>query len=113
VPKAVGSALSALSDMATVGVTMRLWREERSRLYRLLRKFSFLEPLPSWGPFVPARVRVTSRDALATALGKRNVRVHVPWAPGLEEYVRFGIGSRGAMEHLRSALLDAAPELIG
>jgi histidinol-phosphate aminotransferase len=112
-PKAVSSALTALDDMATVGVTMRLWREERSRLFRMLRKFSFLEPLPSWGPFVPARVRITSRDALVAALGKRDVHIHVPWTPGLERYVRVGIGSRGAMDHLRSALLDAAPELVG
>jgi histidinol-phosphate/aromatic aminotransferase/cobyric acid decarboxylase-like protein len=109
----VAAAIVALEDVAGAGMLVRWVRDERSRLYRLLRKFSFLEPLPSWGPFISARVGVTTRDALVAALEARGVRVHRPEEPGLENYVRFGIGSRAAMEHLRCALVEAAPELLG
>jgi histidinol-phosphate/aromatic aminotransferase/cobyric acid decarboxylase-like protein len=92
--------------------TLKLVREERSRLYRFLRKLSFLEPLPSWAPFITARVTVVSRQCLIDGLAKRGIRIHAPLEPGLEQYVRFGIGSRTAMDRLRVALLELGPELI-
>ena len=74
---------------------------------------SFLEPLPSWAPFVAARVAIVPRQDLIECLAKRGIRVHAPPEPGLENYVRIGIGSRTAMDHLRTALLELGPELVG
>jgi histidinol-phosphate/aromatic aminotransferase/cobyric acid decarboxylase-like protein len=92
---------------------LSLVRDERSRLYRTLRKLSYLQPLPSWGPFVAARVEVGQRETLLALLGARGIRVHAPQEPGLERYIRVGIGTRGAMERLRRTLLDIAPEMLG
>lgn len=92
---------------------LALIRDERSRLYRALRKLSFLQPLPSWGPFVAARVEVGDRDQLLALLGAKGIRVHAPQEPGLERYIRIGIGLRSSMEYLRLSLLDIAPEMLG
>ena len=111
-PESIAAALATLDNLASVGATLKLIREERSRLFRLLRKLSFLEPVPSWGPFLAARVQLVSRDDVVVGLLARTVRVHAPTESGLERYIRIGIGSRSAMDRLRSALYDLAPELV-
>jgi histidinol-phosphate aminotransferase len=111
-PESIAPALATLDNLGSVGATLKLIREERSRLYRLLRKLSFLEPVPSWGPFLAARVQLVHRDDVVAGLLARKVRVHAPTESGLERYIRIGIGSRSAMESLRAALIDLAPELV-
>ena len=112
-PESIVAALATLDNLASVSATLKLIREERSRLYRLLRKLSFLEPIPSWAPFMAARIQVEGRERVIDGLLARRIRVHTPTEPGLERYVRFGIGSRTAMDRLRAALLDLGPELVG
>ena len=111
-PEAIAGALATLDNHASIAATLRLVREERSRLYRFLRKLSFLEPLPSWAPFITARVTVASRESLLDGLTKRGIRINAPSQPGLEHYVRIGIGTRTAMDRLRAALLELGPELV-
>lgn len=111
-PAAVNAALATLNDQPALDSTLRLVREERSRLFRLLRKFAFLRPLPSWGPFLATRVEGVPRGEFVDALAARGIRVHVPGQPGLEQYVRIGVGIRADMEALRQALLDLAPEMM-
>jgi histidinol-phosphate/aromatic aminotransferase/cobyric acid decarboxylase-like protein len=111
--EAIAAAVATLDNHASVAATLRLVREERSRLYRFLRKLSFLEPLPSWAPFITARVTIASRQSLIDGLAERGIRVHAPAQPGLEQYVRIGIGSMTAMDRLRAALLELGPELVG
>lgn len=111
-PESIAAALATLDNLTSLGATLRLIREERSRLYRLLRKLSFLEPVPSWGPFLAARVQLVRRDDVVDGLLARKVRVHAPTETGLERYIRIGIGSRSCMESLRVALIDLAPELV-
>jgi histidinol-phosphate aminotransferase len=112
-PEAIAGAMATLEHHASVAATLKLVREERSRLCRFLRKLSFLEPLPSWAPFIAARVTLVSRQDLVAGLTKRGIRVHAPPEPGLEHYIRIGIGSRTAMDRLRTALLELGPELVG
>ncbi len=112
-PESIVAALATLDNLESVSATLKLIREERSRLYRLLRKLSFLEPVPSWAPFMAARINVESREKVVDGLLARRIRVHAPADRGLEHFVRFGIGSRTAMDRLRAALLDLAPELVG
>ena len=111
-PEAIAGAMATLENHASVAATLKLVREERSRLYRFLRKLSFLEPLPSWAPFITARVTIVSRQSLIDGLTKRGIRIYAPSEPGLEQYVRIGIGSRTAMDRLQSALLEIGRELI-
>jgi histidinol-phosphate aminotransferase len=111
-PEAVAGAMATLENRGSVAATLKLVREERSRLYRFLRRLSFLQPLPSWGPFITGRVAIVSRQNLIDGLAKRGIRIHAPEEPGLEDYVRIGIGSRTAMDRLRAALLELGPELV-
>jgi histidinol-phosphate aminotransferase len=111
--ESAAAALATLDNLASVGATLKLIREERSRLYRLLRKLSFLEPIPSWGPFLATRVNLVRREDVVDGLLARRVRVYAPAEPGLERYIRIGIGSPTAMDRLRTALLDLAPVLVG
>jgi histidinol-phosphate/aromatic aminotransferase/cobyric acid decarboxylase-like protein len=111
-PEAIAGAIATLENQVSVAATLKLVREERSRLYRFLRRLSFLQPLPSWGPFITGRVAIVSRQNLIDGLAKRGIRIHAPEDPGLEDYVRIGIGSRTAMDRLRAALLELGPELV-
>ena len=113
-PSGIAQAvLVASSDKAASRMLLSMVRDERSRLYRALRKLSYLQPLPSWGPFVAARVEVGNRETLLALLRERGILVHAPQEPGLERYVRVGIGTRGTMEYLRRTLLDIAPAMLG
>lgn len=112
-PGIAQAVLAAGCDKPASRMVLSLVREERSRLYRALRKLSYMQPLPSWGPFVAARVDVGSRDALLALLYAKGIRIHAPQDPGLERYVRIGIGTRSAMEYLRRTLLEIAPEILG
>jgi histidinol-phosphate aminotransferase len=107
------AALTAYSGTTSSRMLLSLVRDERSRLFRALRKLSYLQPLPSWGPFVAARVEVGNRETLLALLSDRGINVHVPEEPGLERYLRIGIGTRSAMEHLRCSLLEIAPAMLG
>jgi histidinol-phosphate aminotransferase len=112
-PGVAGAVVASYSSGAPGRMLLALVRDERSRLYRALRKLSYLQPLPSWGPFVAARVEVGDRDQLLALLSSKGIRVHAPQEPGLERYIRIGIGMRSSMEHLRQSLLDIAPEMLG
>jgi histidinol-phosphate aminotransferase len=107
-----GAALATLDDLASVEATLRLVRTERSQLFRLLRKISYLDPVPSWGPFVAARVAMGRRDHVVWALRERGILVHAPDQIGLEAFLRFGIGSRSEMDRLKEALLAIVPEVV-
>ncbi|MFT4039867.1 MAG: aminotransferase class I/II-fold pyridoxal phosphate-dependent enzyme [Thermomicrobiales bacterium] len=108
-----GTASTALCRASAMQAALAQAREERSRLFRSLRKLSSLQPLPSWGPFVAARVEVGSRETLLAALLERGIAIHAPAQAGLERYVRIGVGERWMMEQLRKALLEIAPLLLG
>jgi histidinol-phosphate aminotransferase len=112
-PRMVNAVLEAYSGKNSSRMLLSLVRDERSRLFRALRKLSYLRPLPSWGPFVAARVEVGDRETLLALLEAKGILVHAPQEPGLERYVRIGIGTRTEMERLRRAMLDIAPEMLG
>lgn len=110
--EAIAGALATLASLDTVEATLRLLREERSRLYRFLRKLSFLEPIPSWGPFLAARVDLVPRERVVAGLARRGVLIYAPDEIGLERVVRIGIGSRSAMDRLRAALVELGADIL-
>lgn len=110
---AVATAARVLEDLSEIEQNVRAIRSERSRLYRLVRKFAFLEPVPGWGPFLAVRVGLGQRDHLVGELRQRDVHIAALAEPGLESYVRIGIGTRHEMDRLATALRDVAPTIIG
>jgi histidinol-phosphate/aromatic aminotransferase/cobyric acid decarboxylase-like protein len=108
----MANTIALFSDRCAIESAAKMARQERSRLYRLLRKYSFFEPIPSWGPFMSTRVKVVSRDAVVRAFLDRGIRVHTPEEAGLEDFIRVSIGSRVAMERFRLALQDMGGDLL-
>lgn len=111
-PANLAAAIATLDALEAVSATLKLVLEERSRLYRFLRRFSLFEPLPSWAPFLAARVTIVERRAVVDLLAEQGVVVHAPEQEGLERFIRFGIGTRSEMERLRAAVRDLAPDLL-
>jgi histidinol-phosphate aminotransferase len=113
-PVATGGIIAAeatLDDVAYVQATVQRVREEKSRLYRTLRKLNMMQPLPSWANFLLAHVERGNAEWFRRELALRDVIVHHPPQPGLEDYLRIS-GTRP--EHtnaLKDALIEIAASL--
>jgi len=108
-PPTTGSliaAVAALDDLRTVEANARRVRDERARLYRMLRKLSIVQPLPSWAGFVLAITELGERDALVAGLEERGIRVHRPDAEGLERAIRVSAGLPAETDALKRALVE-------
>jgi histidinol-phosphate/aromatic aminotransferase/cobyric acid decarboxylase-like protein len=111
-PPAVAAEMAAaLSERDNRGTAARV-RAERSRLFRMLRKFSFTEPIRSWGPFIPVRIDLLSRERFVAELANRGIYVHRPAEEGLERFVRIAVGTRAATDRLQAALREMAPLVL-
>lgn len=111
---ATGSALAALAtldDLRYMEATVRRVREERSRLYRSLRKLNMLRPFPSWGNFVLARFERGSADFFVAELGCRGIFVHRPDHPALHACVRVSAARPEQTDLLKRALIEIASDL--
>ncbi|MEZ4495244.1 MAG: hypothetical protein R2845_00340 [Thermomicrobiales bacterium] len=89
------AALATLDDLAYVRATVRRILDEKSHLFRTLRKLNMLQPLPSWANF-SAGARRTWRCGLVSA------------ATGAARYFRLSPDRCHASQHLRIAA--ATPE---
>jgi histidinol-phosphate aminotransferase len=105
---AVVAALATLDDLAYVRGTVARVREEKSRLYRTLRKLNMIRPLPSWANFVLARVERGERDYFVRELARRDILVHRPLQPELDQYLRISASRAEETMALKQALIEAA-----
>jgi histidinol-phosphate aminotransferase len=108
---AVVAALATLDDMPYVRGTVARVREEKSRLYRMLRKLNMIRPLPSWSNFVLARVERGERDYFVRELARRDILVYRPPQPELEQFLRISASRAEETMALKQALIDAARPL--
>lgn len=102
---------ATLEDLAYVQATLRRVREERSRLYRSLRKLNMVRPFPSWGNFLLVRVERGGRERLVRELRRRNVVVHPPPQEDLAAYIRVSATKPEQTDALRDALIEVAADL--
>lgn len=108
---AVIGAQATLDDLDYVRATVGRVREERSRLYRMLRKLNVLTPVPSVANFVLARVERGSARSIAGELAARDIRVHLPEDRLLEHHLRFSAGNPESTDALKRALIEIAAGL--
>jgi histidinol-phosphate aminotransferase len=108
---ALVAAGATLDDLAYVQATVRRVREERSRLYRALRKLNMVRPFPSWANFLLTRVERGGRARVVRELARRGVAVHEPQQPGLAEYLRISATRPEQTDALRRALVEMAADL--
>jgi histidinol-phosphate aminotransferase len=105
------AAEATLDDLDYVRASAHRVREEKSRLYRTLRKLNMVRPLPSWANFLLARVERGDPVLFEHELAERDILVHRPLQPELRDYLRISaLGPESTME-LKRALIDIAATL--
>lgn len=105
---AILAASATLDDFNYVRATTGRVREERSRLFRMLRKLNVVRPTPSAANFVLARVERGTPSLIARELAEREIRVHRPAEPQLTEYLRFSAVNAESTDALKRALIEIA-----
>ena len=108
---AVLAAAATLDDLAYVRATVERVREERSRLYRTLRKLNIVRPFPSWANFLLARVERGDADESARELVHRGIQVHRPPQPELASFLRVSATRPDHTDALKRALIEIAASL--
>ena len=108
---AVLAATATLDDLAYVRATVQRVREERSRLYRMLRKLNMIQPYPSWANFMLTRVERGDADRVAIQLARRGIQVHRPRQAALDRCLRISATLPEHTDALKSALIDLAVDL--
>ena len=113
-PVAAGSLLAGIAvfeDRRTVLGNARRVRDERSRLFRMLRKLNMIQPLPSWANFLLARIERGDRETIHVGLAERGIMVAIPDDPALERYLRISAGLPEDTDALRRALVEISVTL--
>lgn len=108
---AVLAAAATLDDLAYVRATVERVREERSRLYRTLRKLNMVRPFPSWANFLLARAERGDAGEWARDLAQRGILVHRPAQPELGSFLRFSATRPDHTDALKRALIAIAMSL--
>jgi histidinol-phosphate aminotransferase len=106
-----GSLLAAhatLDDARSLRLAVTQIKDEKARLYRMLRKMNVVRPMPSWSNFVLTRIERGDPDLVLSELIKREIRVFEPDQPELSGYLRISAVSHEATAALRSALVELA-----
>jgi histidinol-phosphate aminotransferase len=100
------AAEATLDDLDYVRASAHRVREERSRLYRTLRKLNTLRPLPSWANFLLVRVERGDAILFERELAERGIIVHRPTQPELPDHLRISaVGPESTLE-LKRALIE-------
>ena len=108
----VAAALATLDDRSCMTAATRRVREERSRLYRMLRKLSIVQPFPSLANFMLARVELGTAEQVLTGLQERGIWVHRPADPELRDCLRISAGLSTETDALRAALIEITLEIV-
>jgi len=107
-PGSVVAALATFDDLEWVLAMTRRVREERSRLYRMLRKLNLVQPFPSWAGFVLAGVERGAAEFVVEELAERGILVARPEAPELSRFLRISAGRPEETDALKRALVEIA-----
>jgi len=113
-PPAAGAVIAAeatLDDFAYVDATVERIRNEKSHLYRTMRKLNMLRPFPSWANFLLARIERGDAAFFDAGLRARGIAWQSPAAPELPDFVRISAATPDATIALKNALIEIATSL--
>lgn len=115
---ASGAAIAAtatLDDLKYMEATVRRVREERTRLWRMLRKLNMLSvPYPSSANFVLARIERSDARMLQSELRRRGIIAHRPSDPDLRDHhLRISATTPEHTDALKRALIEIAGTTLG
>jgi histidinol-phosphate aminotransferase len=108
---AIVAAHATLDDMTYVRATARRVRDEKSHLFRMLRKLNMLQPLPSWANFMLAQIERGTAEQIQQGLAARDIFVYRPLDPRLDRHLRIAAGTPETTRLLKEALIDISREL--
>jgi histidinol-phosphate aminotransferase len=111
VPVSVAPLIAAhatLDDFRSVESSIIRIKDEKARLYRMLRKLNMLRPLPSWANFILTNIERGDAGTIRSELLSRGILVHAPEVPELEGHLRISATSHEATAALRAALIEIA-----
>jgi len=115
VPRVSAAAMIAahatLDDLTYVRATVRRIRDEKSHLYRMLRKLNMLRPLPSWANFLLVQIERGTAQEIQQALAQRDIFVYRPVDPVLDQHLRIAAVTPETTRLLKEALIEIAREL--
>jgi histidinol-phosphate aminotransferase len=102
----LAAAHASLDDLRGLQQSVIRIKDEKARLYRMLRKMNMVRPMPSWANFIMVRVERGDSSLYPDELLRRDISVHIPDAPELAGYLRVSAASHDATAALRTALIE-------
>lgn len=105
------AAHATLDDLSYVRATSRRVRDEKSHLFRTLRKLNLLRPLPSWANFILARIERGDAEQIQQDLAARDIFVYRPIDPVLDQHLRIAAATPETTRLLKEALIEIALEI--
>jgi histidinol-phosphate aminotransferase len=105
------AALATLDDLAYVRATVRRIRDEKSHLFRNLRKLNMLQPTPSWANFILASIERGDAAWYQQQLAQRDIFVYRPTNPELPRHLRIAAVTPETTRILKEALIEIARDL--
>jgi histidinol-phosphate aminotransferase len=105
------AAHATLDDLDYVRATAERVREEKARLFRMLRKLNMLRPLPSWANFLLVRIERGDPVLFEQELADRGIRVHRPLQKELDRHLRISAIGPDSTVTLKQALIEIAVDL--
>lgn len=108
---AIVAAVATLDDLSYVRATVRRIRDEKSHLFRTLRKLNMLQPLPSWANFLLAEVTRGDAAWFQQQLAQRDIFVYRPTEPELPGHLRIAAATPETTRMLKDGLIELALEL--
>lgn len=100
------AAHASLDDLRSLNVAIMRVKDEKARLYRMLRKMNMVRPMPSWANFIMVRTERGDPSLYPDELLKHDIRVSVLEQPELAGYFRISAVSHEATAALRAALIE-------
>ena len=91
--------------------TVRRIRDEKSHLFRMLRKLNMLQPLPSWANFLLVQIERGTAQEIQQALAQRDIYVYRPVDPVLDQHLRIAAATPETTRLLKEALIEIGREL--
>jgi histidinol-phosphate aminotransferase len=105
------AAEATLDDLDYVRASAHRVREEKSRLYRTLRKLNTVRPLPSWANFLLVRVERGDAVLFERELAERGILVHRPTQTELADQLRISAVGPESTQELKRALIEIGQTL--
>ncbi|MGH2531203.1 MAG: aminotransferase class I/II-fold pyridoxal phosphate-dependent enzyme [Thermomicrobiales bacterium] len=105
------AAEATLDDIAYMRATVQRVREEKARLYRMLRKLNMVRPVPSWANFLLARVERGNAGWFHRELADRSIYSCLPDQAELDGYLRLSASRPEHTLALKHALIEIATAL--